>query len=504
MKQYWHPTEQSLHHARTLAQSATTVYDVGGRKGREFMPGAISVGWEGELKRDFEEDDFGFGDDFCYCRHTLEDLNDPTRLLKALATAKRGYIECPSALAELSYGTEVAMRRGYSHHRWVVNVVDGVLTFVPKFPIVDSIRFAHDAQSSVLLQNPDNWNVSVSWDEQHPLQWHVLKQGRDFSLLDLDQYQKLLLPHLAPVPAELSQITVMIARFPYGDIEHPDCGDWLMTTFHKMKSDPRIGRVRRFRKADTPIPMTRNEAVEVALQEKVDFLLMLDNDMSPDIHHSSSPYPDYWADFAKPFWDTSFEFALEQRAKGTPCIIGAPYCGPSPHQNVYVFQWDNWRNNYTPDAPDMKLDQFSRAEASKLTGIQEVAALPTGLILIDMRAFERATPPYFYYEYTDHKQLRKASTEDVAFTRDMSLYGVKQYCNWDAWCGHHKKEIVTKPVLLTTGQIGERMRETIRREFNIHRGEQLIDIKPHANGNGQYDPDQGKVSDWRPEWLSRV
>lgn len=329
-----------------------------------------------------------------------------------------------------------------------------------------------------------------------------------------------------------NQVTVMISRFPYGwypyaQIEHPDITDYLMTTYHEMRTDPRIERVRRSRKADTPIPMTRNEAVETARQNKVDFLLMIDSDVSPDLHLSGkeqagSPYPEYWTDWAKPFWSTSFDFAIEQRAAGSPCIIGAPYCGPSPHQNVYVFRWDNWRNNYTPDANDMKLDQYPRAEAATLTGIQEVAALPTGLILIDMQAIEKATPPYFYYEYTDERELHKASTEDVTFTRDMSLYGVKQYCNWDAWCGHHKHELVAKPAPLTSANIGDRMREAMRREvrkeFNLNApNEQLVmvgsratpqqrkalalemqglSIEPMTNGNGkqqtQYDPDRGE------------
>ena len=124
----------------------------------------------------------------------------------------------------------------------------------------------------------------------------------------------------------------------------------------------------------------------------------------------------------------------------------------------------------------------------KITGIQPVAALPTGLILFDMRMFdlmdnnrkskEQALEEfkdgkigkaealrciqdgYFYYEWTDHTASAKASTEDVAATRDMSWVGQLKLgynpvmCAWDSWIGHAKPWMVGRPQMFSVEQIG--------------------------------------------------
>ena len=94
-----------------------------------------------------------------------------------------------------------------------------------------------------------------------------------------------------------------------------------------------------------------------------------------------------------------------------PATIAAPY-GPPPIENIYVFRWMNFE---TGD-PDFKfsLTQFSREEVWNRQGIEEVAALPTGLILYDLHFFPHVPVPWFYYEWTCPKQMKKASTEDVA------------------------------------------------------------------------------------------
>jgi hypothetical protein len=51
----------------------------------------------------------------------------------------------------------------------------------------------------------------------------------------------------------------------------------------------------------------------------------------------------------------------------------------------------------------------------------------------------------FYYEWKDEWEDQKASTEDVAFTRDLNYAGVPVYCNYDAWAAHVKMKVVTKP-----------------------------------------------------------
>lgn len=257
----------------------------------------------------------------------------------------------------------------------------------------------------------------------------------------------------------MAKYDIMIARSPYGNKEVPDIGDWLVKTELYLRSRPDVGSILHHRIDDTPADMVRNRMVEDAKEAKVDYLLMVDADMRPDF-----PKPG-----ARPFVASSLDFALSHHG---PCVIAAPYSGPSPHQNMYVFTWRNLKSN-NPN-PDLQMRQFEREEAAARSGMEEVAALPTGLILIDMRVFDvlayedekggvQPAAPYFYYEYKDKFNAHKSSTEDVTFTRDCSLAGVPVYCNWDAWCGHWKNELVPPPVVLTVDDVRETYRQVILR-----------------------------------------
>ena len=277
----------------------------------------------------------------------------------------------------------------------------------------------------------------------------------------------------------MMKVNVLFARFPYGNQENPDCTDWLINTTIKAMKDPRIGEVKHWRINDTPITMGRNRCVKEALACNTDVLCMIDSDMGPDL-------PDILG--AKPFWDTSFDFLLDHHG---PCAIAAPYCGPPPFENVFIFQWASAQSDH-PNV-DLKLSQYTREQAYSMGGIQSVAALPTGLILIDMRVFARLVHPYFYYEYTDKQETHKASTEDVAFTRDMTLAGVPIYCNWDSWAGHWKWKKVGKPEYLTMAHIRATFREAIMADR--HEDEKLIDLKQRnfdfskiVNGQGELQP----------------
>lgn len=267
------------------------------------------------------------------------------------------------------------------------------------------------------------------------------------------------------------KVSVMFARFPYQNQECPDSVDWYCATVVKAKSDPRIDTVTMARYDDTPITMTRNLAAKNALASGADYLVMLDSDMCPDLPGQ------------QPFWDTSLDFVLKHR--DTPCIVGAPYCGPPPHENVYVFKLGNLRNG-DPDQ-GYSIQQYTREEVVPLSGIRRVAALPTGLVIIDTRVF-RAMPPrrvdglnidyrsWFYYEWSEPECSSKASTEDVTFTRDVTLAGIPNYCNWSSWAGHWKRICVGKPRPVTVDQIREKYVEAVR--TNRHSGDRLLDVPP--------------------------
>ena len=275
------------------------------------------------------------------------------------------------------------------------------------------------------------------------------------------------------------KFNVGIVTFSYGgnggiSSEVPDIREWMVPLVANASKDPRIDQIRIWNLADTPITMTRNRAVLQARQYGIDCLIMVDSDMKPDMN-----MPD-----AKPFFDSSFDFFCQHYNKG-PCVIGAPYCGPPPVECVYVFRWQNMQSD-NPN-PDFQLEMYDRHTATKMAGIQECAALPTGLIMYDMRAFELTEPktesdkPWFYYEWKDHFCAEKASTEDVTQTRDLSLVGTQKlgynpvYCNWDSWAGHWKPKCVGKPVYIQASGIADKMKKSW--EANVEPGVKLVDFR---------------------------
>jgi hypothetical protein len=258
------------------------------------------------------------------------------------------------------------------------------------------------------------------------------------------------------------KFNVGLVTFSYGgnggiSSEVPDIREWMVPLVSELSRDARVDQIRIWNLADTPITMTRNRAVLQAREFGVDVLVMIDSDMKPDLGG-----PD-----AKPFFASSFDFLVNHYHKG-PVIIGAPYCGPPPAECVYVFRWQN-QQSHNPN-PDFQLEMYDRHTAVKLAGIQECAALPTGLIMYDMRVFELTEPkaegdkPWFYYEYPDLYQSQKASTEDVTMTRDVSLVGTQKlgynpvFCNWDAWAGHWKPKCVGKPVFIEAKGVSDKMK----------------------------------------------
>lgn len=268
------------------------------------------------------------------------------------------------------------------------------------------------------------------------------------------------------------KLNLAILRYPYGGTgstssEVPDIADWLIETIIQMREDPRIGHISQWRKSDTPIPMVRNESILHAKAAGADLALMIDSDMAPDVEllHGDP--------FARPFWKTSFDFLYGRYLKGLMTIVGAPYCGPPPYENVYMFRYANYQND-SPDV-DLRIEQYCREEAAVRSGFEEVAALPTGLILYDLRVFDLVPHPWFYYEYEGDgvkcqhcqqrkpgPQAKKASTEDVTATRDFVLHAHMElgynpvFCNWDAWAGHWKPKCVRKPQVITVDYVGEK------------------------------------------------
>lgn len=293
------------------------------------------------------------------------------------------------------------------------------------------------------------------------------------------------------------KLDVLICHPSYGgnggvSSECPSVREWAVETHLKMKADPRVGRVGTLTMADTPITMVRNKFVNEARKGGFHLLLQCDSDQHPQLHAGEPWY--------KPFWDVAFEEIYAHYQQGPLCMF-APYCGPpGAGENVYVFQWEN--SGLRGDETVFRLEQYTRHQAATMRGVQEAAAGPTGLMLTDMRCFDLTEPcklpkrtvlemlqngeitpdkaermlhdGWFYYEWANSYADDKASTEDVTFTRDLSLAGQAVWgynpvrCCWDSWIGHHKPYCVGKPGHYTVENVGAVLKNAVLNHDSSH------------------------------------
>jgi len=78
--------------------------------------------------------------DYAICTHTLEDINNPYFVCLQLENiAKAGIIVVPSKYREFSRFNKHF--RGFIHHRWIFDVIDGVFTGFPKNNFIEEPQF---------------------------------------------------------------------------------------------------------------------------------------------------------------------------------------------------------------------------------------------------------------------------------------------------------------------------------------------------------------------------
>ncbi len=274
----------------------------------------------------------------------------------------------------------------------------------------------------------------------------------------------------------MRKYSIMVARFPGMNQEHPLATDYVINLQEKLLTDDRIDKIIPWKLSDTPITMSRNRCVQDALKQKADYILMIDADMNPDCEPG-----------APKFWDMAWFAAMERRVHEEAARVrwakegktqseviedsrlhfpyatwAAPYCGPPPVEHVYVFRWAGKETGAADQS--FKLEMFDRDHAATKRGIEEVAALPTGLILYDTRLFSVLPPPWYDYEWADEPyRTQKASTEDVFQTRNASLMGLPQFVVWDSWAGHVKQKVVGKPAPLTVHAMRKEFGDAILR-----------------------------------------
>jgi len=107
--------------------------------------------------------------DFTYCRHVLEDIQNPNFALSEIKrVSKSFYIETPSPLVEITRGVDAPKYsykyRGYIHHRYFiwVDYFTNTIHMLPKFPMIETVL-----ELSETLQNRINYilnNYPVYWN----------------------------------------------------------------------------------------------------------------------------------------------------------------------------------------------------------------------------------------------------------------------------------------------------------------------------------------------------
>jgi hypothetical protein len=108
--------------------------------------------------------------DFLYCRHVLEDLDNPLQLCAEIdRVAKAGYIETPSPVEEFCRGVDGAVRpswRGHKHHRFLIWHEGGELVLLPKLPLIEQLGLQGDEEDYLaesLNRMPLLWNTYFPW-----------------------------------------------------------------------------------------------------------------------------------------------------------------------------------------------------------------------------------------------------------------------------------------------------------------------------------------------------
>ena len=111
--------------------------------------------------------------DFSICSHTLEDVFNPTELIKNLEKiSHRGYIAIPSKFNEFKklYNNQY---RGDAHHKQLFDMVDNVLTIFPKYSWIEV-----DKRSDNFVDSNFGNELTLFWENEIP--FRIFGNGKPF------------------------------------------------------------------------------------------------------------------------------------------------------------------------------------------------------------------------------------------------------------------------------------------------------------------------------------
>lgn len=194
-----------------------------------------------------------------------------------------------------------------------------------------------------------------------------------------------------------------------------------------LQSHPLIDQIRLVSVASSRIMLNRNSIAQDALERGVDFLLMIDPDMKPDIYLNRRKA-------AKPFFHSSLQHLLDNPfgVVAAPAICDPPKC----LTNVFV------RDEETGKARRMTHEEAAARQRNP--AIEQVVAIGTGIMLIHMPIFRSLEAPFFFDDYnSDCTNLERS--QDINFTSRCTEAGIPVWCNHYAFAGHDKHVMLECP-----------------------------------------------------------
>ena len=206
---------------------------------------------------------------------------------------------------------------------------------------------------------------------------------------------------------------ILVARLARGLYERSEISDWLVESFLQKRPQDQLSTI----SLDYfPTTTARHKAVVEARRRSVDLLCMIDHDMVPV---PGSGYLNRAAEF------------LATR----PCaMVGYPYRSG----------WPEWATNVWRETAGGNRVRVSNEESAGLTATERVGQMGLGLVIVGMACFDMLQLPYFDYQYgQDFSEL--TASEDIYFTRNLTLAGGEVYCDWSRWVGHAKVDVVGRP-----------------------------------------------------------
>lgn len=103
--------------------------------------------------------------DFVVCSHTLEDVRDPVYVCSELMrVGRRGYIEVPSRAVESMRGLEGRNYVGHYHHRWLIEISRGAVSFRFKPHCIHEDRRYHLPARALRSLTPEDRVQFLFWD----------------------------------------------------------------------------------------------------------------------------------------------------------------------------------------------------------------------------------------------------------------------------------------------------------------------------------------------------